>query len=279
MSSSASVRVVATTPEGGPRVLLSLAERKNGDLMLIQRGVAHLRDPNVAIFNDSPHPDHKRKVSEMRLSVHRSLASPLGVNIIKQSLFFEDGSERTSQLATFAIKKNDLFVPILSRRLSGMEHSDYDMRADAARIVELGRYEDFFSLIFSVFIGPRKKTFRTAPRPAMQFQQIKFTHFRVVLMWSFLSIPHFLGYGSGEILIPATIEGITGLSQGSDEAACMDHFDYVRADIHKSYVAFLGCLSQTEPTVRKMLPHILAGTYFREGISATPAFRAWAMTF
>jgi hypothetical protein len=264
---SAPVRFIAFI-DAKPRCVLSARELKSGDLLLDLRAKQVAREPGVVMESRSADPNHGQDIIESRYSVHMSPKSTVA-NVIKLTHTLGNDTEITAVNYSSGIKHTNNFTPIYSRRCSDLRHASYDVDEVTKQDVVLGNWTlNAFTLVFAVFVGPSNRKFACPPHDDFQFQQVNFTEFSLVLLWSFLSIA---GHVSQFFTHLGTRPDIGPTSAVSD-AACITIFDRMRLNIKAEFVQTLG----SEPQFASLMPLAHAAIYFSEPRVNTREYILWS---
>lgn len=180
------VRFTITT-EDGPRTLFTLNERPNGDLIVDLKPPPFFRLPGGA----TPH-----QIARQRYSVHRSLRAPEG-NAINQRTFYSDREPSAHYHFTRALKQHNGFAPLFVRRYPDLRKlTPHAPESDVARI-DLGEVEaEHFQLILGAYVSNAGRAFGETDYVNISVAQRPMTHFRLVVLWSFLTLP---SHESGDI--------------------------------------------------------------------------------
>lgn len=277
MTTPASFRCVVIS-EGKPRAILSVGERKSGDLVLSLRPGHTLRPPGRPLNRQGPH----LPILEHRYSVHKSPDSN-GLNTIKQTMELANGQVRALYNFTAAIKRNNLFAPILARRCSHFFGRAYDFNPKRGRNFVLAQIDaSRFSLVFAVFVGAKDRLFALPYVPTnFQVAQLPLSEFRLVIIWSFLAIS---AHESSTFVFVRSMPESTGYKEGADETGCVQLFDRWRVQLKTELIQLLRAQGRTEHSTSSeylssvaLAPIFSDAPYFREGILA-PEYLAWVQS-
>ena len=264
MSSRNNIRIAVVCGDK-PRCILSVKERRNGDLLLDIKG-RQLAHPIGLPF---VRPDQWRgdPIREYRYSVHMSPASMTGINTIKLHHILRNGKAITAVQYTAAIKQTNNFSPIYVRQCSALSDAYYDIKA-GERFDIVDKFDsDAFVLVFGAFIASAGRTFLSHPSPDIALRQITFREFSLLLMWSFLTVPSH-DASSFEHFVTKPCEAQT---HGHDENACIAIFRDARSRLRERFIERLN----TEPEMAPAMPILRASDYVRAADKTTVEYRAW----
>jgi hypothetical protein len=172
--------------EDGPRTLFTANERPNGDLVFDLKPPPFFRLPGGA----TPH-----RIERQKYSVHRSLQTTEG-NTITQRTFYPDRGPSDHYHFSRALKQRDCFAPLFVRRYPDLRQLT-PVAVSPANQVDLGEVEaECFQLILGTYVANADRTFNPTEHINISVAQHRMTHFRIVVLWSFLTIP---SHDSGDI--------------------------------------------------------------------------------
>ena len=167
------------TTEDGPRTLFTVNERPNGDLVFDLKPPPFVQFPGGA----TPH-----QIERQKYSVHRSLSTWEG-NAITQRTFYKDREPTDHYHFSRALKQHNRFAPMFVRRYPDLRQLT-PLSASSAATVDLGDVQaEHFQLILGAYVGNPDRTFGELDYINMSAAQHSMTYFRVVVLWSFLTLP------------------------------------------------------------------------------------------
>jgi hypothetical protein len=185
--------IFSATVEGTPRLLFSIQERASGDLTIVMKHSKFATDYEGAPSDDSD------TVTEEGLSVHRSLQSAEN-NVVKYTRVLKDGRCLYNMHFTKAIKKNGLFASVFLRRAGNLLDSRYTIDPARGNLISIGRFDPpYFQSVFMVLVGPADISFNPTSDRGINFTQVRFEHFSIVILWQFLMLD---SEASSRTLIP-----------------------------------------------------------------------------
>jgi hypothetical protein len=244
--------------DGAPRLLFSLRESSNKDVMLIIR-------PG-GFFGDGPEPTNE--VLEQRYSIHRS-ASSADYNTIVHTIKLAGGNVYRLSHLTDAIKKRSGFAHVYSRLCPWLDTDQFAAsEKDKQFLMSLGAYETGrFTLVHSVFVGACDQEFECELPRDTNLAQKQFCFLRVVVLWSFLTLPsHAEGYlMHGHTIKPELVpdpvaqEELRKQMRGRSENDCLGLFAASKSlmrSIHMEVVSRVAKMdAQIVDAVADYLPH------------------------
>ncbi len=262
------------TANGRVRSVLSVAERKNkGDLVLTLRAGGRSRDLGRQIHEDSSYPHHGKAISEHRISIHASRESLSGVNTIKLTRLHEDGTEQTRANVTSAIKQENQFSFVYLHRCSDLLTEEYDVGETDAKNISLGSFDSLFTPIFAVFVGHADRAFHQPLKPGCNIIQRVFLDFRLVILWSFLSVP---AHESAMLMHNITFPNTPQLGKGSDERKCIHMFKSMRVAAANEFFEVLSGFWRDGITPDTTLVRMMENAkFFDSGNSKSPEYLDW----
>jgi len=179
--------------DGTSKTLLSVAVRKNGDLVMDLKSADKYTD--IDIHKDQPGFTelHNKTVLNQKYSVHTSNKSKTNINVIKQTFLFEDGTEHVFNYHfTKALKQTNLFAPIYMRLFPNLSAEKYDTPEDDGTNISIGKFDTKkFTLFGGVFIAHKSRFFEMYRNCKFGICQVVAGDYRVVLLYSFSPFPAF----------------------------------------------------------------------------------------
>jgi len=164
---------------GIPRILFSIIEKQNGELLLVPKTGARMET------HDGP------LLLEQRYSIHPSPNSA-EFTTIKQTLNAEDGQSITSVILTDAVKKKTGFSIIFVRRVQNLESDRYILKESTKkheRTFVLAEYDpDLYTMLFGVLIGHPDTKF-DATASGIVVNHFPFKQFKIILLESIVMMP------------------------------------------------------------------------------------------
>jgi hypothetical protein len=266
MTATASTRL-AVLKNGRPRCVLSIAEKRSGDLILNLRSSQLSSIKAVPFGVDIPMSERGEPIRDYRYSVHMSSKSSSGVNTIKLHHLLTNGKYRTAIQYTSAIKRSDHFTLLYAKRCSRMDGPGYDLKKTKDAYCDLGTIGDEFTLCFSVFVGSSSRPFYVPYGPDFQCRQLIFKEFSLVVMYSFLSLPPHDNFGLSHAVTPTGGDP----SPGYNEAQCVSIFDHLRYQMKEQHI---GAIESQAPELVDAF--MRAAIFFREARTDSREFREWS---
>jgi hypothetical protein len=208
-----------------PRLLFSVLERRNGDLILVVRtaeriGYDHRGNPDDAIL-------------EQRYSIHVSPNSE-EYSTIKQTLNTADGQSRNSWQLTNAIKKRTGFAMIYGRRPCRLDIKRFELEPnDKNEMCDLGSFDQQKrNLVYLVFIGHPDRPFIKSYGVGWRVVQRNFSNFRIVVLYHVMPLPpHRTSSAVGHVSTYSPSNPVTDKEEllkksgGMDENGCQKLFE------------------------------------------------------
>jgi hypothetical protein len=164
---------------GIPRILFSIIEKQNGELILIPKTADRMET------GDGP------RILQQRYSIHPSPNSS-DFSTIKQTINAEDGQSITSVVLTDAIKRKTGFSILLVRRVQNLTPDKYILEKSAKkyeRAFVLADYDpELYTMFFGVFIGHNDTPFDVRPQDIV-VSHFPFARFKIILFTSLAPMP------------------------------------------------------------------------------------------
>jgi hypothetical protein len=250
---------------GDSRLLFAAYEKPDGELTL---GTIAGR-VNAALFtaSDAPSddPHHGVLITQEKYSVHRSLKSKDNISVIKLTRELATGEKIDSVVCTPAIKADNSFCPIFTRRYAELRHPSYDVDAAKGEVIRLDNMLPQFTPFVSVFVGPRDREFEY-DAPDFQFRQFQFKECSLVVMWAFLCAPP--GEQGQDIRAATTAE--TG-PQAATEGECVAMFAECCRRL-KLGLVINWSMNQRDTLIKSIVRY---SPFFREARADTPEYVTW----
>jgi hypothetical protein len=172
-------KIITIGIRGEQRLLFRVEERASGDLTIIIKNTIFSYSGLRATDND--------RIREQRCSVHCSPQSP-NTNVIKLTTIMRDGRASYSRNYTQALKRKGQFAGIFIRRVADLSDPRYAVKANP-NVISLGDYDPTaFHPVFMVFVGDVDRDFSLPGFENVNFLEIIFTRFRLIVLWQFLAI-------------------------------------------------------------------------------------------
>ena len=167
---------------GKPRVLFSILEKPNGELIVPFR-LLERRGANY--MTGTP-------ILEQRFSIHPSLKSA-EFTTVKHTTNLADGKRIVHTALTDAVKGKTGFFMIFARRAPIMSADKYllsERDRNRSTIVDLPEYNQAtHTLFYSLFVGPNEIEFRGPENREVIVKQYSLKRFRIVFVAGLLSLP------------------------------------------------------------------------------------------
>jgi hypothetical protein len=164
---------------GTPRILFSIIEKQNGELILVPKHGERMET------HDGP------KILEQRFSIHPSPNS-LEFTTIKQTLNAEDGQSVTSVVLTDAVKKKTGFQILFVRRVQNLLSERYILKPSAKKFERsfvLADYDpELYTMFFGILLGHPDTPFDVKMNDVV-VSHFPFSRFKIVLLTSIAMIP------------------------------------------------------------------------------------------
>jgi len=253
-----------------PRVIFWIEESSTRDLTIILRYPKYIR-LNVP----GEDPPKKRQLVDMHFSVHRTQKSPTRINAITGTIHMDDQAQNVKVLHyTKAMKHNNHAAHVFAMRSSNLDHEQFIKNVIEGDFHSLGFYDpDHFQLVYQVLVSSKD----TAPLSSLEETnclQIDFVHFRITILWTFLSVGsdisgHLLPFASVK---PEEMDSITDedlkkfhqlLPEGFALSDLHEFFLFIRQHLKDDYI---GRNAQGDLSQNKDLAEFLrTGAFFRKG--------------
>ena len=172
--------------DGHPRSLFSVVE-SGDETTLGLKSSSH----NMKLGQGAPLSipiSNPTEILQQKYSIHPSPESEQGINVIKQTLLLADGRKIPYYHYTRAIKSGENFAFVFCRRCGQLEQPHYIARGTSH--ISLGSYDPTrFVLIYAVIVGAKETEFSHQSPIAVNVKQVVFNNLRLIVLWSFLSVP------------------------------------------------------------------------------------------
>lgn len=164
---------------GIPRILFSIIEKQNGELLLVPKTGARMET------HDGP------LLLEQRYSIHPSPNSA-EFTTIKQTLNAANGQSITSVVLTDAVKKKSGFSILFVRRVQDLASDRYTLKESTKkyeRTFVLADYDpNLYTMLFGVLIG-HPETIFDASASGIVVSHFPFQRFKIILLTSIIMMP------------------------------------------------------------------------------------------
>jgi hypothetical protein len=258
--------------DGARRIFLSASVRASSDVTIILKHADHyehdISDPGTRIVTQ-------------RYSLHVSPQSH-DYSTVKHTMELENGQRLTSAHVTSVVKENaGRFAILFSRLTPDLRADKYKIGIkDKAVIHNFGEYDPrLFTFSHCLMLGPIDHLFPTYPGD-FNTNQFIFGQFRIVLLWSFLTLP---SSSAGRLVHNLTVppelandptmqNQLRSFMNGSDPQECINLYYSHRAILTQSWLSVVG--SQVPPELRAQMA-AMAG-YVREASEFSPEYAAHA---
>jgi len=252
--------------EGDPRKVLSIAARKNGDLILVLKPLPmHRPDPCAEHATE--------RITHEKMSIHTSPTDATG-NTITKDRWLASGNKKRELYFSRAIKSNNRFAPVMVKRLSYMHPAETEIATEDATSFSLGTVEPrFFTPFFAILVGRKDRLFSTVNAPTnINVAQQRVGDFNLVVLSTFAtipSIPHAYHFTFKSSKFDSDYDKNNPFYDGYDEAGSYIFFYDI---VHKLILSYLDVLPPTAEHSK-----ILSGArLFRHGtVTATPESEAY----
>lgn len=237
--------------EAGPRLLLSIAERKQGDLVLDFKPSPYGREIGSRRLTG--------QIASQKFSVHCTPNAADG-NTITHTTVFRDGTSTKHHHFSRAIKQTNSFAPIFVRRFYNLASGDTLTHNSKAEVFCLGEMQaSHFTLMLGVFVGARDRPFEAPDDDRISVYQKPFGMFRVVVLWSFFPLPSDETSESAIIMTlpPGTAdkslyERSFETMEGYSEQECVGFFYNITGGLLSSFV-LMGGIGPPTPLSKAMV--------------------------
>ncbi len=173
--------------KGRKKLLFSVEERNNGDLLIYFKHAKYLTSETKKELDR--HKEDQFSIKTQKYSVHRSLKSRENGNLIKHTLGFFDKTEKTTALFTTGIKSG-IFSPLyikLSVDLSGKAYNFVNTKKEDFTLI--GKASGKISFIYGLFVCDINTQIIEPNFTDVTYEISYFKHFKILLLWSFISSP------------------------------------------------------------------------------------------
>lgn len=246
---------------GKPRVLFSVTDPPNGEMKLSRKY------PDVIRPHGAPPDPNARRFLEQYFSIHPSNESAYANNLLKATTVVEGGEKNEYCHLTKVIKSKRNFAFLYVQRLPKLDAHTFDLtKKEAPAKIDLGSYDPaHFTLYLGVMFAARDTLFSAPPPPHINVAQHAFNTVRLIVFWSFLSLPSHPSSMTYHLLtLPETPELIEGMT----EQQCFDLFTYQCCVTENELRFFTYMEGGGDPTKRVLFP---IQRYFADGMTFTPA--------
>jgi hypothetical protein len=168
------------------------------------------------------------QIKEQRYSIHPSPESPDG-NLLKSTMRIAAGKTFHTRHWTKAIKSGQGYAPMFVQRCPTLDSENYSVTKAGIQELSLGSYDpQHFTPFFGVLVAARDNEFELPV--ATQFPAIfvpinvaqhQFRSVRLIVLWSFLSLP---SHPSSMASLFQTNVDKPELTEGLSTQQCCDHF-------------------------------------------------------
>jgi hypothetical protein len=178
MASKESETRVCVIVDNTPRKLFSIIERSNGDLTIPFKVAKDYID-----YSDLKASDNS-EYNTQKYSVHMSLKSPQNINVLKHTLELRDGREICTRHYTKALKQTNNYAVLFSRRAPDLSLDRYITTSDGHNIFISEANAKESTLYYMIFVC-NNNTDIIWPVSDIGVRYLFFSHFRIVILWSF----------------------------------------------------------------------------------------------
>jgi len=173
--------------DGIPKTLLSFRPSAKGDLYMVLKTAAEFR----ANSSDFPASKDAKRIVEQRYSIHPSMLMPTK-NAIKQTLIVENQPPIISHHHTKAIKGDNRFALIFSRRAPDLRVERYNAPV-SEKNTSVNCYEPaHFTLFYAVLVAAKGQDFSVPEAglvPMLNITQQDIGDYRIVIISAFANLP------------------------------------------------------------------------------------------
>jgi hypothetical protein len=259
--------------DGERRVFLSISERASGDVTVILKHA----DYHMGVASN---PDEL--IRTQRYSLHVSPKS-LDYSTVKHTIELDNGRRLTSAHVTSVVKGDvGRFAILFQRLVPDLRNDKYRIGIhDKAKICNLGEYDPAnFTFSHALIIGSPSHEFPTLGGDFNITQRV-FGKFRLVVLWSFLTLPSApIGRLVHNLTVPPELAGNTELEQqmknlmdGVDARECINLYSVHRMVLTQNWLSAVG--SGLPDKDRKQLNTMAAtATYVRVPSLSTSEMQA-----
>ena len=182
MPSHSKFRCVITV-DGHPRRLFSVAERRDGDLMITLMAAPYYREAGNPIVREN-------LVESQKYSVHMSSRSEYSINALHHTLRTTDVVNHPEHHFTEAIKQYQQFALLYAARLADPRENHYIPGPGERETLNLGEYDpEKGTLHYAVFVAASGREFDSAVPSGMHVAQKTFREFKILILWEVTAIP------------------------------------------------------------------------------------------
>ncbi len=165
---------------GRERRLISLYERKNGDVVVKIHSAQNFRN----LDDQATGPG----IQEQRYSIHLSLLSADAISTIKHTLILVDGTKMETYHPTRALRRRAGYALMFVKRCSDFQSPRYDLGEKSSRSIGALDVETH-SLYYGVFTCRKPVSFPKIVSPCVNITIFQFRELMVIVLWSFCAFP------------------------------------------------------------------------------------------
>jgi hypothetical protein len=245
-------------------IFFIVESEKTGELKLFFRRAIYSN------FNNKEGTPPGKLISDQRYSIHTSPNSANDINTVKYT--YRVGEHlKNGYLYTKAVKAKQGFAPIFSRSCPDLSKPHYrPKQSKNAKTISLGSYDPrFFLFIYSVFVAHPDLEFNWYVPEDFCYAQHRFTRFRIIVVWSFLTVP---STPRGEWLHMESAlkpDASPSFIDGLSEFYCIKLHKS-----HRDYLKYHWLCQIDDANIRGQ--GAMVGQFFRYGSQNTPEYREWS---
>jgi hypothetical protein len=181
--------LITINVDGVPREIFSV-EEKAADGKLILKFDGRGAHTDATTYKGASVED---AIKEHHISIHRSLESKTEINAIHRTMLLQNGRKLETRHYTNAVKTTKQFATVFFERCQDFRRAPPASNTQSDAQISLGWYDPRqFQLVYGIVVGSAEREF--IPTTVPDFQQFNISQkifgvFRLVIIWSFISLP------------------------------------------------------------------------------------------
>jgi hypothetical protein len=255
-----------------PRTLFSVKDPPNGEMLVSRKSPDTLRpfglNPQNIPIKEGVFP----KIKEQRYSVHPSQGSA-DSNQLKSTTTLASGKAFLTYHVTKVIKSGERYAPMFIQRCPILDSENFSASRPGVREISLGTYNpQHFTPFFGVFVAARDNEFdlpAATEWPAVfvpiNVAQHPFRTVRLIVLWSFLSLP---SHPSSMASLFQTSKDTPERTEGLTALECRNYFALECSKMEEELRMFMYMDVNGNPHEPFTVP---LERYFSDGTAFTPA--------
>jgi hypothetical protein len=262
---------VSINANGKSRALFSVKDPPNGEMLVSRKSPDTLRPSGLNPWKMPIIQGVLPAIKEQRYSIHPSLESEDG-NLLKSTMKIASGKTFHTHHWTKTIKSGQNYAPMFVQRCPTLDSENYSVTKPGIQELSLGSYDpQHFTPFFGVFVAARDNVFElpvATQFPAVfvpiNVAQHQFHSVRLIVLWSFLSLP---SHSSSMASLFQTTADAPERSGGLTALQCRDYFAQECCKMEDELRMFMYFDVQGDPREAVMVP---LERYFEDGTVLTP---------